>query len=335
MEGALQQTVVMGSLAALRAEHGRLLAARRGIADGPVAPDIIAFIRRGVALGAFLNTDAERASAQGLLDYWANVLDRAGADYEDATLSDFDPDALAAAAERAYGAWRPDEQAMAKRVVQALAQAAPAGSGSAGGFGPLTRADLGASSDTPDQAEALDRAIQRMLGAGWLTARPPVASDRPAQLELALPALARFWPPMLGWVAEVSDRIDKRYRLALAAQQWQLLGRNPSALRRGALLDIAVAFTDLNPLESAFVRESLEAERTDAQARQAAQARELEAARKLAAESQLRANLELRRLGEVRRRNRALAGAAALLVVLVFATAYLAWLALANAPVCP
>jgi hypothetical protein len=83
------------------------------------------------------------------------------------------------------------------------------------------------------------------------------------------------------------------------------------------MLDIALSFTDLNPLEAEYVRESLEAERADALARQAVQVRELEATRQLAEESRNRVVLEARRYGEVRRRNRALIGAVGLLVLLL------------------
>ena len=325
------------SLAALRAEHARLLEARRAAGESSAAfDDIRLFIRRGARLGIYLDGDAERVAAQGLLDYWSNVLDRSGAEYEDASLADFDGRALIAAADAAWAGWTPDEQAMAQRVIQAMARARPpltvaqstSASQSAGVsptadaagspivFVPLPRTELDTSDDTPEAAETLNRALQRMIDAGWLAVRPG-AEGQPAQLEVAQTALARHWPPMIGWLNEIGDRLDKRNRLTLAAQQWQTLGRMPSALRRGAMLDIALSFTDLNPLEAEYVRESLEAERADALARQAVQVRELEATRQLAEESRNRVVLEARRYGEVRRRNRALIGAVGLLVLLL------------------
>ncbi|MEO6061348.1 MAG: WD40 repeat domain-containing protein [Thermoflexales bacterium] len=325
------------SLAALRAEHARLLEARRSAGEKSAAfGDIRLFIRRGARLGVYLDIDSDRVAAQGLLDYWSNVLDRSGADYEDASLTDFDASALIAAADAAWAGWTPDEQAMAQRVIQAMARAGPpmtaAQSTSAGqiagvsppadltgpriAFIPLPRTELDTSDITPEASETLNRVLQRMIDAGWLAVRPG-AEGQPAQLEVAQTALAQHWPPMMGWLTEIGDRLEKRNRLTLAAQQWQTLGRTPSALRRGEMLDIALSFSDLNPLEAEYVRESLEAERADALAHQAVQVRELEATRQLAEESRSRVVLEARRYGEVRRRNRALIGVVGLLILLL------------------
>jgi len=325
------------SLAAMRAEHARLLEARRSVSDkGADIDGIQFFIRRGARLGAYLDIDSDRVAAQGLLDYWSNVLDRSGVEYEEASLFDFDASALNGAANAAWAGWAPDEQAMAQRVIQSMARVGPpmtaAQSTSAGqtagvnppadltgpriAFVPLPRTELDTSDITPEAAETLNRALQKMIDAGWLAVRPG-AEGQPAQLEVAQTGLARHWPPMIGWLAEIGDRLEKRNRLALAAQQWQTLGRTPSALRRGAMLDIALSFSDLNPLEAEYVRESLEAERVDALARQAGQLRELETLRQLAEESRSRVELEARRYGEVRRRNRALVGVISLLVLML------------------
>jgi len=313
------------ALAAMRAEHVRLLEARRSAGDKNAAfDDIRFFIRRGARLGTYLDGDSDRVAAQGLLDYWSNVLDRSGVEYEDAALLDFDAAALNAAAAAAWAGWAPDERAMAQRVIQSMARVgAPALMGQAAldagsriAFAPLSRVALDGSDDTPEDAETLNRALQKMIDAGWLAVRPG-AEGQPAQLEVAQTALARHWPPMIGWLTEIGERLDKRNRLALAAQQWQTLGRTPSALRRGAMLDIALSFSDLTALEAEYVRESLEAERVEALASQAVQVRELEATRQLAEESRSRVVLEARRYGEVRRRNRALIGVVGLLVLLL------------------
>src|SRR5918999_5566697 len=80
------------SAAALRAAHGDLLQRRRG--DGNT-PDLLEgadrFIRRGQATGALLDLDDDRWACQSLLDYWANMLYRAGREPPDAALAEFDP----------------------------------------------------------------------------------------------------------------------------------------------------------------------------------------------------------------------------------------------------
>ena len=50
------------------------------------------FIRRGQATGALLEPLSDRRVAQGMLNFWANTLYRAGFEPPDATLADFDPD---------------------------------------------------------------------------------------------------------------------------------------------------------------------------------------------------------------------------------------------------
>jgi WD40 repeat protein/energy-coupling factor transporter ATP-binding protein EcfA2 len=80
------------SLLALRTAHTRLIAARRETGETPeLLADIAAFIREGQAAGALLDAEEDRWGAQSLLDYWANVLDRAGLEAPEATLAEFDP----------------------------------------------------------------------------------------------------------------------------------------------------------------------------------------------------------------------------------------------------
>lgn len=79
------------SLAALHAAHVELLRRQResGGAPGLIA-DLDDFIQRGSATGVLLDSDADRETAQGLLDYWATILLRTGHEPPDATLADFD-----------------------------------------------------------------------------------------------------------------------------------------------------------------------------------------------------------------------------------------------------
>src|SRR5262245_21030929 len=63
------------SLAALKAAHAELAQRRRaGAETAALLDDIAAFLRRGQATGALLDDEDERAAAQSLLNYWANIL---------------------------------------------------------------------------------------------------------------------------------------------------------------------------------------------------------------------------------------------------------------------
>ncbi|HIP73324.1 MAG TPA: hypothetical protein EYH05_18235 [Anaerolineae bacterium] len=53
--------------------------------------EVLVFLERGEAAGAFLDNDEDRAAAQNLLDYWQNQLFHANRDAPDALLADFDP----------------------------------------------------------------------------------------------------------------------------------------------------------------------------------------------------------------------------------------------------
>ncbi|MBK9715198.1 MAG: WD40 repeat domain-containing protein [Kouleothrix sp.] len=88
----LADEAAFASLAALKAAHADLLQRRRA---GPETPalldDIATLVRRGQGTGVLLDDDDERAAAQSLLNYWANILYRAGREPPDATLAEFDP----------------------------------------------------------------------------------------------------------------------------------------------------------------------------------------------------------------------------------------------------
>lgn len=79
----------------MRAAHTTLLDQRRA-AGGTQLPDELldgaeAFVLRGEITGEMLEDDAERVAAQSLIDFWANLLYRAGREVDDALLRDFDP----------------------------------------------------------------------------------------------------------------------------------------------------------------------------------------------------------------------------------------------------
>ena len=80
-------------MAVLRAAHGDLLQRRRSDGTTPgLLREVDVFIRRAQATGAWMDADEDRWTCQSLLDYWSNILFRAGHAPLDASLAEFDPD---------------------------------------------------------------------------------------------------------------------------------------------------------------------------------------------------------------------------------------------------
>jgi WD40 repeat protein/tetratricopeptide (TPR) repeat protein len=83
------------SLTRMREAHTELIRRHR---DGGSSPEqefveaVFEFIRRGRATGTILDEDADRCTAQGLLDFWLTIIYRIGSDVPEAetTLADFD-----------------------------------------------------------------------------------------------------------------------------------------------------------------------------------------------------------------------------------------------------
>jgi len=76
----------------LRSEHLELLKTfTSGGETASHAPQIKDFIQRGVATGAILDSDADRQSAQSVLDYWDTRLYRLTSEEVESSLADFDP----------------------------------------------------------------------------------------------------------------------------------------------------------------------------------------------------------------------------------------------------
>jgi len=124
--------------------------------------------------------------------------------------------------------------------------------------------------------------------------------------EVAHEALIREWPTLRTWLEEDRERLRLHRRLANAAQEWELLGRDPEGLYRGARLAQSLEWSalhsgELNSLERAFLDASAAQAEDEALEREAQRLRELDAARQLAetehahAETQARSNQHLRR----------------------------------------
>jgi hypothetical protein len=78
------------SLTSLKEARLQLVKRHRAEESDAVLEDVEAFLRKGAASGALLDSDPDRSDAQILLDYWVTVLYRAERIPPDATLAEFD-----------------------------------------------------------------------------------------------------------------------------------------------------------------------------------------------------------------------------------------------------
>lgn len=138
--------------------------------------------------------------------------------------------------------------------------------------------------------DRIDRVLERLIDA-HLVRR--TTGDRPEdeQVEVAHEALIRNWPRLVGWLDDARTRLRQHLRLTAAAEQWEAVGRDRSALLRGPLLEEARGFEDLNELEAAFIDASQQALLDEQAAEEAAQREALERAQALAQAQERSANL--------------------------------------------
>jgi hypothetical protein len=139
-----------------------------------------------------------------------------------------------------------------------------------------------------EPTEQIDQVLDQLVKARLVRLSPGIVSADD-QVEFAHESLVRIWPRLVGWLEE--DRVAQRHRMRLAtmAEQWQVLGRDPSALLRGLLLEEAMRYEGLNEIESAFVAASITAADQERLEKEAAQQRELAQARALAEAERKRA----------------------------------------------
>lgn len=147
--------------------------------------------------------------------------------------------------------------------------------------------------------DRVDRVLDKLIASRLIRSTPGQTEDD-EQLEVAHEALVRNWPRLVEWLEEERIRLRHRLRLTDQAEQWDSLDRDDDALLRGALLQEALQFEDLTPLETEFVKASREALRREEEEKELARQRELEQARALAAEQSRLAKAEAQRAEEQR-----------------------------------
>jgi WD40 repeat protein/DNA-binding SARP family transcriptional activator len=210
--------------------------------------------------------------------------------------------AIAQTAERVLGEMDAGQQAIARSIFLRLTEL---GEGMQDTRRRAAPSELVPGSADPVPVEAV---LQRLVEARLVTAAE-------GTVEVAHEALIREWPTLRSWLDEDRAVLRLHRHLAEAAAAWLRLDRDPGELYRGARLAQASEYAEahageLNTLEAEFLAASQEQVRQ----REAQRQRELDAARRLA-EEQTRATLRLRRL----------AAFLGLLLLVVFASAFLAF----------
>ena len=193
--------------------------------------------------------------------------------------------ALAKSADDFYNNLIPEEQRTAKRILLRLVRP---GEGLEITSNRVLRCDLYYKAEAIDRIErVLDKFVKARLLR--LTRGTEECDD---QVEVAHEALVRNWPTLVNWLEEERVNIRERQRLTTAAERWQTLNNDPSALLRGVLLEEAQRYEDLNNLETAFLQASEAALEAEKAAEEAVRQRELNDARRIAEESEARRKAE-------------------------------------------
>jgi uncharacterized membrane protein len=129
--------------------------------------------------------------------------------------------------------------------------------------------------------DRMDRVLEKFVKARLLRLTPGKTPEQD-QVEVAHEALIRNWPTLVDLLDKERERLRERRLLTSAADQWQALGQDDSALLRGTILAEALKYDDLNELESLFVQKSQAAEQAEELAREEARQREARNARRVA-----------------------------------------------------
>jgi uncharacterized protein YkwD len=214
--------------------------------------------------------------------------------------------ALARSADEFYNKLIPEEQVTMRRILLKMVRP---GEGLEVTSNRVPRAVLYQKAEANDR---VDRVLDRLIKVRLVrVSEGDTAADE--QVEVAHEALVRNWPRLVEWLEEDRVTLRQRQRLTAAAEQWARLGKDPTAVWRGALLDEARRYDDLNDLERQFIAASVGAEEAERQLEEARRQKELEDARRLAESEKQRADLEVKNARRLRRLT------AALVIVSVFA----------------
>jgi WD40 repeat protein len=146
-------------------------------------------------------------------------------------------------------------------------------------------------------------------------------------VEVAHEALIREWPTLRGWLEDNREDLRLHRQLTEAAQEWDLLNREPDMLYRGARLTQVGEWAgthadEMNQLEREFVDASLARAQREAVEREAQRQRELEAAQRLAESEKQRAEEQASFARQMSKRALYLTGAFILALLMAFTALY-------------
>jgi WD40 repeat protein len=204
--------------------------------------------------------------------------------------------ALARSADELYNDLIPEEQFTMRRILLKMVRP---GTGLEVMSNRVQRPVLYQKSEANDR---IDRVLDRLIQARLVRVSEG-DMDADDQVEVAHEALIRNWPRLVDWLDEERVALRQRQRLTTAAEEWQRLDHEPSALWRGVLLESIRRYDDLNDLEKEFVEASFDAEQIEAnrQLEEMQRQKDLEYAQKLAETQKLRADEQAVSVNQLRR----------------------------------
>lgn len=167
--------------------------------------------------------------------------------------------ALGVCADRFYNELLPEDRQTVKRILLRLVRP---GHGYEITSGRITRARL----SEIEASDRVQRVLDRLVEARLLKVSP---GETPAddQVEVAHEALVRNWPRLVNWLEDERRKIERQRWLTERAARWEQLGEEDEALLRGRDLTEAQQLQeeqqldsqDLTPLETRYVKLSIEA----------------------------------------------------------------------------
>lgn len=215
--------------------------------------------------------------------------------------------AIAHTAESIYQNLLPDEQAIARDIFLRLTEL---GEGTEDTRRRVSFEELTSS----EGAEHLRAVLNKLAEARLITLGENT-------VEVAHEALIREWPTLREWLNQDREGLRLHRHLTEAAYEWELLGRDPGALYRGAHLAQARAWAELHPNalnagEGTFLNASAEQEQREEQEREEQRQRELAAAKELAETQRARAEEQTHSANRLRTRNRVITTVGSIAVIL-------------------
>jgi hypothetical protein len=227
--------------------HGEV--ASRGIDD---SAKLDSFLRRGVALGRFLDSSALRSEAQNMLDYWVSTLavQQRGMSKEisrilpSVILERFDISFLSGIitqTSQLFQSLTSDEREVARKILMRLAPMAPQGE---------TFNLTAVETNSLTGGESMRQVLLDKLETAGIVIRTAGTGGKSDHWRLAHESVSYRWPDFAEWTAE-------RRRFRQAATLWDEAKRSPDRLStREETLGEALGYRDLTSVERDFLEAS-------------------------------------------------------------------------------